>query len=697
MAVVKASVTTGLTPRCQSFFAQVRNSVIRCNGNDSNGVYHLEKGDLALGMAVPAAPVVVTNSTGLTGNYRYRVKWHDRITGTYSISSSTTSITLANQGARITQPASPPSRATHWIVERVTADGSVFFPVNVNTTTPYGTVIATTTYDDALTDQLMREVTVIPNTQAIPPVMRYVFSHNNRVFGLGGLVYTATVTTTNGSAAITGISSNFTANQVDMFFVINGSTTGKIYRILSRASTTSITLTENIQAGDVVTSGTAYIFPYRNRLWWSEAGAPEHFGKQEAGGPANEIGLGARGESLVSGCSMGQNGVLVASDKTLYYLSYTDDPSPILGDGNVVPLPTKRHAAGPNCLKFIEGYVYGMDRFGIWRMAPRGKPETISKPLQYDFKAAQLNICEAEKWHIQYDAHKHWVKFYVTESGDTGADFPAKCFVWSLENEQWCSEKEYPVGITSGCEIEDKRGQLRNGIWQQAPSSTSNIGSVFLCDDESTIYGNPPTPTPLTGTATGGSTTTLTDAAASWANVRAGSYVTVYDTSGAVYASRVVRSAAATTITVDSAFPFTVAAGDIYYVGPVYARIRTGQMVAGDPTRKKKWVGVRIPVKYKTSSVTFGVRAYYDQLRTSSTDQSFTDTVDGVTLTASTANKVVDPTVNEFCYYVPLNGIWAHSLTLEFFSYTAGKPWEINGPISVEYETDPSYQPASKE
>ena len=695
MAVVKANVTTGLTTGYQSFFAQVRNSVIRCNGIDSNGLYHLEKGNLALGMSVPAAPSVATNGVGLTGNYRYRVKWHDRITGTYSISSSATSITLTNQGARITQPASPPSRATHWIVERVTASGSVFFPVNVNTTTPYGTVIATTTYDDTLTDQLMRNVTVIPNTQAIPPVMRYVFAHNNRVFGMGGLVYSATVTTTNGSANVTGSGSNFTTNQEDMFFVIVGSTTGKIYRILSRSSATAITLTENIQSGDVVTSGTALIFPYRNRLWWSEAGAPEHFGKQEAGGPANEIGLGARGESLVSGCSMGQNGVLVASDKTLYYLSYTDDPSPILGDGNVVPLPTKRHAAGPLCLKFVEGYVYGMDRFGIWRMAPRGKPEDISTPLQFDFKAAHFTICNSEKWHIQYDAHKHWVKFYVTQTGSSYTT-PTKAFCWDVTSEQWVSEKDYPLGITSGCEIEDKRGQLRTGLWQMAPSSVSNVPSVFLCDDEATIYGNPPGVSPLTGNPTAGTTLTVTDSAASWSTVRTGSMITVYDASGAIYETRIVRSATATVITVDVAFSFTPAVADTYWIGPVFTKVRTGQMTGGDPLRKKKWIGVYIPVKYKSSAVPFKVRAYYDHATTANADQTFTDLIDGVTITASSADKTVDSTVNEFVYFVPLNGVWAHSLTLEFYSYTAGLPWEINGAITVDYENDPSFTPATK-
>lgn len=696
MSVTKTNVLTGRTPLTQEFFAQVRNTVVHCNGLDDNKVYHLEKGSLDLGMAAPAAPTGATSSTGLTGNYRYRVKWHDRITGTLSLSSAELSVTLTNQGYEITQPSSPPSRATHWIIERVTADGSVFFPVNQNTSTPYGTAIATTTYVDTVTDQVLRNRTIFPNTQARPPVMRFVFSHNNRVFGLGGTVYEATVTTSTGSAAVTGTSSNFTTNMPDMFFSIKNGT-GKLYRILSRASTTSLTLTENIVAGDNVTGGTAFIYPYRNRLWWSEAGYPEHFGTQEAGGPSNEIGIGARGESLVSGCSMGQSGILLASDKTLYYLSYTDNPSPIQGDGRIVPIPTKRHAAGPSCLKFVEGYVYGIDRFGIWRMAPNGRPEDISAPLQYDFKTNALSICDSEKWHIQYDATKRWIKFYVTGTSNTSADYPDKCFVWDPGRERWVHEKVYPLGITCGCEIEDKRGGLRSGIWQQAPGASSSVGSIFLCDDEALGYALPPGGSPNSGTVTGGSTTTITDSGANFNTTAVGSYVTVYDSSGGVFQTRIILSSTSTTITVETAFSFTVASGDLYWVGPIYTRVRSPQLTADNPIRKKKWIGLRIPVKYKSSAVPFMVRAYYDMSDTSDTDQQVSDTVDGVTWTSSDADKTVDPTVNEYVYFVPLNGKWAHSLTFEIYSISAGKPWEINGPITVEYENDPSFMPAAKE
>ena len=700
MAVVRATALSGLTTGYQAFFAQVRNTVVTVNGIDTNRIYHLEKGGLELGMTVPAAPSVAANGTGLTGAYRYRVKWHDRITGTMSLSSSETSITLTNQGARISQPASPPSRATHWIVERVTADGSKFFPVNINTTTPYGTVIATTTYDDSLIDRLLRQVTLIPNTQAKPPVMRNVFAHNNRVFGMGGIVYQGMVTTTNGSPTVTGTNTNFTSNLADMFFTVIGSTTGKIYRVLSVASTTQLTLTENIQSGDVVTSGQGLIFPYRNRLWWSEAGFPEHFGTQEAGGPSNEIGIGSRGEVLVAGESFGQNGVIVASDKTLYYLSYQDNPSPILGDGRIVPMPTKRHAAGPRSLAFIEGYMYGIDRFGIWRMAPNGRPEDISASLQYDFKSVQLSTCDCAKWHIQYDAMKHWVKFYVTSSSAVNADFPDRCFIWDTDTEKFVMEREYPCGIATGCAIEDRRGNLRSGIWQQAPSSTSTIAAQFYCDDEGVGYGIPSTSTPLYGTVSSGTTSSFIDTASNnWGLIPDGVPVVFYDASVGAYFTRIINDSGAVfqQLNFEPVLPNALEAGDSYWIGPMLTKLRTGQLTAGDPTRKKKWIGVRIPVKYKTSAVPFNVRAYFDGSDVAAVDQVYTSTTDGVTVTISTADKVVDPTVNEFTYYVPLNGIWANSLTIEFYSFAAGKPWEVNGPITVDFERDPSDMPAAKE
>lgn len=701
MAVVRTSAITGLNTGTAAYFAQVRNTVVVANGIDTNRIYHLEKGGLDLGMVSPTAPSLATNGVGLTGVYRYRVKWHDRITGTMSLSSDETTITLANQGCRITQPASPPSRATHWIVERTTALGSKFFPVNITSSSPYGTAIASGTHDDTTTDGILRQRTLIPNTQARPPVMRTVFSHNNRVFGLGGIVYQiGTVTTTSGSAAVSGTSTNFTSNLADMFFTVIGSTTGKIYRIQSVTNVLNLTLTENIQPGDVITNGQVLIFPYRNRLWWSEAGYPEHFGTQEVGGPSNEIGIGSRGETLIAGESFGQNGVLLASDKTLYYLSYQDNPSPIQGDGRVVPMPTKRHAAGPRCMKFIEGYMYGIDRFGIWRMAPNGRPEDISAPLQYDFKSMQFSTCDCEKWHIQYDAFKHWVKFYVTTSSSTNADYPNKCFIWDTDSEKFVMEREYPLGISTGCEIEDKKGNLRSGIWQQAPSSTSTIAAQFLCDDEGVAYNVPSTVTPLYGTATSGTTTTFKDTASvNWGLIPDGTPVVIYDVSASTFYTRIINDTGSVfqQIEFETALPEAIAAGDQYWIGPVFTKIRTGQLTAGDPSRKKQWIGVRIPVKYKTSAVPFSVRAYYDGSTQANSDQTFSEVIDGVTLTSSSADKSVDSTVNEFCYYVPLNGVWAFSLTLEFYSYAAGKPWEINGPITVEYEVDNSSTPASKE
>ena len=697
-AAVTTTVLSGLRTNTTPYFAQVKNTVVITNGIDDNRIYDVYRNDAkTLGLAWPAAaPTGGTSGTGLTGAYRYRVKWYDRNTDTYSVSSSELSVTLTNQGYQLTQPSSPPSRTTHWIVERTTAGGAKFFPVNRTVSAPYGTAIATTTYTDTTTDSTLRQRTIIPNTQGIPGPYRFCFAHKNRVFMLGApVINTTTTDLTSGSAAVTS-TSEFQANMAGMLLMRIGNTgagSGKMYRIDSYTDASNITLAETVNAADAGVNVECLITGARNKLVWSEASYPEHYGTVEVGGLSNEVILGNRGDVLTSGVSMGDNGILLSTDKGLYYFTYTEDPNPIRGDGRFYPLATLRHAASPKCLKYIEGYVYGMDAQGMWRMRPNGTPEDISEPLQYDFKRMAFSCCNPDYWHIQYDDHKHWVKFYISESGDT---VPTLAYVWDTIAERWVSTKRYYLGITSGTEVKDRRGHLRNLIVQQAPSTTSNIGSVFWTDDLSTGYGIPSGESALTGTATAGTTTTLTNSGANWtANAFIGCPITV--NIDGTEETRVVRSNTATEITVDSNFTGTPDAGDTYKIGPIPAQVRTARMDAGMPQRKKKWIMAYIPFKYKSSSVNVSVRAYHDQSATSDSDQVFTSANDGVTLTTSDADRIIDPTVNEQVYQLPLNGVWSNSLTLVFYSSDPGIPWDLNGPITVEYETDGAFQPATKE
>ena len=123
------SFLTGLSSAPLSF-AQLNDVGLMCNGIDANKIMDMRLGTAKdLGMAAPgAAP---TKSEGAAGNVKgtvkYRVRWKDSSTQTYSLPSASLTVTTASKQITITRPGSPPSRATHWILERTVDANETYF------------------------------------------------------------------------------------------------------------------------------------------------------------------------------------------------------------------------------------------------------------------------------------------------------------------------------------------------------------------------------------------------------------------------------------------------------------------------------------------------------------------------------------------------------------------------------------------
>ena len=676
-------------------YAQVKQSVAITTGINNNKLYRILAGgtltDLGITMASNTGLTSTPASGANTGTFRYRARWYDSVTKTWSLASDELTVTLSSQKTVISKAGltAPASRVTHWILERTTNGGKVFFPVNYTSALPNGTVIATDTFEDTVTDSIIRQRTALRNSGGIPSPYRYCYAHKNRVWMVGGQLYTITVVLTNGAATCTS-AALFNSNMAGWYMIVPTDTGNTPLKVLTYNNSSSLTLASNYTGtgGSV----TAMFFSDRNKVAWSDAGTAEHFGTQEVGGLSNEITIGAAGETLVSGCGIGSQGELLAMETGLYFLSWTDNPDPLRGDGRVVPIPTRRGVVAPKALKYVDNWVYGMDHNGIWRMRPNGLPEDISAPLKYDFQRGIFNSCSSQYWHIQYDQKKGWVKFYVNEGSDT---YPKKCFVWDTQREKWVTTIPYPLGVPCGTELRDTKNHLRNAIAMASITGSATAGSVVWCDTIGKTRGVNPGVTPLTGTISSTSSNTVTVSTATFPTTGEkliGVPARLINAAGTSYTDVLITNNTGTVLTLN-ADATAYGAGDALYIGHIPSLWRTPVLDAGAPDRKKKWTEVRIPIKYKTASTLLYMKAYLDRKSAADSDQTTAFSEDGLVMTASSAVRSNDPTVFEVSYRFPLNGVMRHTIQLEFYSNEAGAPWEINGPIKVYYELDDAEKP----
>lgn len=495
---------SGLSVNHRYHFAQVNEVLVASSGHEATQVINTRTGT-AYDLGIPAPTAAPTNSNAagaLTGTFIYRVRWRDASTSTNSLASATLTLTLSAQTPTITRPGSPPSRATHWILERTTNGGATYYPVNRTTSAPNGTAIASTTYADTTADATLRARTSLPDTQGVPVPYRFPFSNQQRIFFGGGRVHRVTATLTNSSTAVTG-GSDFNAYMVGQDLSADGDLDGVTYPITAYGSATALTL-GTAYAG--TTGGKTITISGRRDIGaWSEANRPEEFGSAELSpnGLSNEIQIGSDGEPLTGGVGLGVQGVLWTKLNRMFFHYYTLNPNTVTGDGRLVEVPIRRGACAPKAVRYIDGWIYGIDLTGIWRMKPGGVPEDISGPISNDWKSNQLYFGAADNWFVSYHPVDRTVYFWVTLNTD---DYPRHSYVWSIEREAWVGTMPTDLKVTSDVILPDSRGILRMCLYNK---STSGAGSYLWSHGIGVARGaDKAQSSPLYGTVTSSTSTT---------------------------------------------------------------------------------------------------------------------------------------------------------------------------------------------
>lgn len=678
------------------FFAQVKEVGFRTNGHDANAIVDLRTGTAkTLGIPMPAAaPTSSENGAGsVNGSVSYRARWKDSSTQTLSLPSAALAVTTASKTIRVTRPGSPPSRASHWVLERTDDGGGVYYPVNVDVNNPDGTAIATTTYDDNVSDSTLRQRTTYDSTQAQPPLMRCCFVNRGIPVLFGGIVHRPACSLTNGAAAVTSTDGKFTADMVGWDFSFDADTDGVTYKVLSYTNANAITLASNYAGTTKSAQPASMAGPYRDSACWGEPGDnPEYFGSAEIGVISNLVRYGDDGEALTAGVSLGLAGWLMAKQTRLFLHSYTVSPLPPGirdGDGRITTLQSRRGALSPASLFNADGMLYGMDVFGVWRAQAGSEPEEIGGPIANDWRS--LNFTKADNFHIGYDPLARVLAFFVCE---TGVTYPKKAYLWDLETARWIGTKTWPVGVTCSTMLPDRSGALRMVFFTEA-SGTANSYAWF--DNIGTSAGAPPTAPNLTGSVTSGGASTLTNSGAAFPTSGtglAGVPVKLVRAADSSEETGIIASNTATALTLGSAWTGSQpTSGDTYIIGGLECSWKTARLTMGDPVRKKKFIRAYVWVIGDTLATTFKSRAYYDGDQSNAfADRALIESEQGVTTTLNAAPVTLDPTQNAVCYKVPLGSKFARDVQLEFYSDTPGRAWQIVR-VDLEAEVDDSADP----
>ena len=690
------SLATGRSTTHRGHFAQLGGVGVIFNGHDANKILDLRTFNLRdLGFAAPGVPASAADqgAGNVNGTVSYRCRWADAKTGTVSLAGTALSHTTASQTVRVTYPGSAPSRATHWILERTTDGGATYYPVNTSSSSPYGTLIATTTYDDSVTDSTLRQGIAYHNNQGAPRRYRWCFTHGKVIFAGGGRIHQFQCTTTSADPNITS-GSGFNSGMIGQDFQVDGDVDGVSYEVLSVGGATALVLTTNY-GGITESLRTARISGPRDLVGFCEPDEGEAWGSQEVTGLSNEEAIGDDGEAVIGGIGMGAVGALIAKERRMYVWRYRKHPAlRPLGDGEIVALQARRGLCSPNAVKEAEGFIYGVDVYGIWRMLPGGEPEPISTPIETDFRA--LNLEARDAWHIGYDALFRQLFFFVCEAGDT---YPKLAYVWDLARGAWIGTLDFPNGVTASLELPDANGAMRCLIYTQANGSAKSY-AWFL--NIGTTLGAPPV-SGLSGTATSGSSTNITNSGAALPTTGeglGGVPVTLVRASGGSEETQTIVSNTATAMTTTAFTGTAPTAGDAYHIGALQASWKTPRLDCGAPDRKKKFKRLILKLAHDTAAVDLKVRAYHDGSATATNYDNTRSAEDGVSNAAGSPNATIDPgatnaqsgDVHRFVVDLPGHK-WFNDIQLEFHSLSPGDAWKI---LDVALEYDLEERPAGR-
>ena len=346
---------------------------------------------------------------------------------------------------------------------------------------------------------------------------------------------------------------------------------------------------------------------------------------------------------------------IIYKDSAIYEWHWNTDPSGITGDGFGKTVNTERGATNQRCVVDVQGTHYVLDRRGIYAFT--GGTSVV------DLSARLLKYWNRINWDVKERftgvATNDRVYFFIALDRDTECRF---AFVLDLvaqragRGARWYLE-QYNHGIRDACRFTSGASVSATTIWGMGNQTTAlvlteygfmgalGVGFRDFVDPQLTA----------TGTATGGSTTTLIDTGATFTRTTeasltadvVGAYMsitpsspahrltsTIFSTSlgsNTFAGSSVVRitEVSGTTITFTPAVPVAVASGATYVIGGIPSAIYKTPLISSGAPRVRKRYGKAV-MEFQPGghnyTIGFGVskdRRGYDEVGTSATEDRY--------------------------------------------------------------------------
>lgn len=543
------------------FFANGFQSVKRYDGTTA--------GIETAGVIAPASAMTLgTSGVGaISGTYTAYQRFVDRLGNYSNLSPISNTVTPANVTTfNFTNVPIPTSSqvVTRQILRNANGNTSTYY-VDVETTNLTATSFSSTKNDATLSAGTAVTVADFISGYGVPPDdLPLLINSKSRLLMSGEAVYSlGAVSLTNGSAAVTGIGTNWTSVLAGRYLYI----AGQAGALISSVNTS----TQVITLSSVWTGSTAAFADYgirsaaaRKRLVaWSSAGLPEAMDVTDATNISRETGTG----DMTSLFSLGSL-VYLSEPNREHVFSFLNDPSPSNagGDGSIFPR-AYRGCVNQRCVIIVESVAYLFDQIGIHAF-DGNSAESVSVPIgdifdgggYYDFR---VNFSNSQFFHGIHEKQQGILRWFVSFDA---RKYPHHAICFEPSSKRFWLE-EYAMPITSSC-----NGTIDGN---DVVFLGSSGGRVFVLA-EGELEGVSSASGTVTGTASSSGVLTLVDSSATFDSVSLpGATVDIVSGTGAGQ-RRTIVAATATKLTVLIPWTELPDTTSLYQIGGVQYRWKSG-------------------------------------------------------------------------------------------------------------------------
>ncbi len=405
---------------------------------------------------------------------------------------------------------------------RNTGGQATTFYVDIDTADLAATTFSSSKLDDELDDQeaaplFNSEGVALANRFGLPPAHKTsLAAHSGRTFMAVDRVYSAgCVKVTNGSTAVTGVATQWTASMVGRQLYVTGA--AAYYQIASVdvAAQTLVLLTNYAGTTDSLAGYIIRPAPAERRLvYYTEAGEPESW-------PATNALSIQEDSDEITGLMVKDSFLFVLEKRHIYRFTFQADPAV---DGFVY-LGANRGCVNDRCWVLADGVAYMLDESGVHAFDGGGDPKSVSERIRpvfsgQDADGPSINWAASALFHAALHPDEMVVRFFVALAGEYA---PRHALCYDYAQSRWWIE-EYDRPVTSSCPgvFLSRRRAFYGG----------SAGATYL-SHEGALEGVDHSAGRTRGTVTSADLHGLTDSLGGWPSALAGASVTVVSGRGA--------------------------------------------------------------------------------------------------------------------------------------------------------------------